>query len=102
MAEIEMDLVASKGVKVWKQVKDNEEKGKVYFDTTPLPAGILVDDDYRPFMERGVKILHLISYPFPAVWHRQSDTIANIHYDTVDDLNKKIRIYVSEFVTRQF
>lgn len=28
-----------------------------------------IDDDHRPFKERGVPILHLIPVPFPSVWH---------------------------------
>jgi len=31
------------------------------------PGGI--DDDHRPFLHRGVPILHLIPSPFPSVWH---------------------------------
>ncbi|GAV04874.1 hypothetical protein RvY_15082 [Ramazzottius varieornatus] len=106
LANIEKELTVSNDIKEWdNQTKagvDMEEKEvikeKVYFDTTPLPAGLWIDDDYRPFMEKGVKVLHLISYPFPAVWHKQSDTVANIHYDTVDDLNKIFRIYVCEYL----
>ncbi|KAF8919096.1 hypothetical protein BGZ58_004700, partial [Dissophora ornata] len=28
-----------------------------------------VDDDHRPFLEKGVPILHIIPTPFPYVWH---------------------------------
>ena len=28
-----------------------------------------VGDDHLPFMKRGVSVLHLISEPFPKVWH---------------------------------
>ena len=28
-----------------------------------------IGDDHVPFAQRGVNVLHMISYPFPAVWH---------------------------------
>ena len=28
-----------------------------------------IDDDHRPFMQRGVPIFHVIPTPFPRVWH---------------------------------
>ena len=38
----------------------------------PRRAGLYVghiEDDHLPFLRRGVPILHVISDPFPAVWH---------------------------------
>ena len=31
-----------------------------------------IEDDHVPFMQRGVSILHVITNPFPKVWHRLS------------------------------
>lgn len=31
--------------------------------------GEWMQDDHVPFLQRGVKILHIIPYPFPKVWH---------------------------------
>lgn len=73
-----------------------------YFDMRPLEPKKWVDDDYRPFLEKGVKVLHLISTPFPAVWHKLSDNLANIHYNTIDDLNKILRVYVCEYLSCDF
>jgi hypothetical protein len=28
-----------------------------------------IEDDHLPFLQRGVSILHIISSPFPRVWH---------------------------------
>ncbi|XP_055352400.1 glutaminyl-peptide cyclotransferase-like [Paramacrobiotus metropolitanus] len=72
-----------------------------YFDRGGFPVG-MIDDDHRPFMEKGVKIVHLISYPFPSVWHKYEDNIANIHYDTVDDINKILRVFVCEYLSCRF
>jgi glutaminyl-peptide cyclotransferase len=49
------------------------------------PGGI--DDDHRPWMQRGVPILHLIPTPFPPQWHTAADTAAGIDFSaTVVDL----------------
>ncbi|CAH7686205.1 glutaminyl-peptide cyclotransferase [Phakopsora pachyrhizi] len=32
-----------------------------------------IEDDHLPFQKEGVPILHLISSPFPTVWHQNSD-----------------------------
>ncbi|OQV11412.1 Glutaminyl-peptide cyclotransferase [Hypsibius exemplaris] len=73
-----------------------------YFGRTALPLGSSIDDDHRPFKEKGVKIVHLISYPFPSVWHQYSDNEANIHYQTVDDINKIMRVFVCEYLSCRF
>lgn len=33
-----------------------------------VPMGY-IDDDHVPFLQRGVPILHVITSPFPQVWH---------------------------------
>lgn len=73
-------------------------RSRPYFDLTPLPAKKWVDDDYRPFIEKGVKVMHLISTPFPSVWHKTSDNLDNIHYETIDDINKMLRVYVCGYL----
>lgn len=40
---------------------------------TALGRGGHIDDDHRPFLQRGVPILHMIPVPFPDVWHKMSD-----------------------------
>jgi len=44
-----------------------------------------VGDDHMPFLARGVEILHLITSPFPNVWHRLDDNGENLDMDTVED-----------------
>lgn len=29
-----------------------------------------VDDDHKPFLQRGVPVFHVIPIPFPDVWHK--------------------------------
>lgn len=46
----------------------------------------------------GVPILHLISAPFPSVWHTAGDDESALHYPTIDSLNKIMRVFVSEYL----
>ncbi|XP_075705076.1 glutaminyl-peptide cyclotransferase-like protein [Rhinoderma darwinii] len=51
-----------------------------------------VEDDHVPFLQRGVPVLHVISTPFPAVWHTHDDTEENLHRPTITNL---CRIFVT-------
>ncbi|KAJ2365257.1 hypothetical protein IW150_006261, partial [Coemansia sp. RSA 2607] len=44
-----------------------------YMNTKVPPGVSRVDDDHRPFVEREVPVMHLISVPFPKVWHTLDD-----------------------------
>ncbi|KAI8691572.1 Peptide hydrolase [Fusarium sp. Ph1] len=44
-----------------------------------------IDDDHRPFMQRGVEILHIIPTPFPIMWHKMGDDGENLDLPTVRD-----------------
>lgn len=46
----------------------------------------------------GVPILHLISVPFPSVWHTASDNATAIHYQTVNNLGMILRVFVAEYL----
>lgn len=48
-------------------------------------TGGYVEDDHVPFMARGVEILHIITSPFPAVWHKIEDDGEHLDMDTVAD-----------------
>lgn len=47
--------------------------------------GGFVEDDHIPFMARGVEILHIITSPFPRVWHTIEDDGEHLDLDTVND-----------------
>lgn len=53
-------------------------------DTDPFIGGG-VEDDHLPFMARGVEILHIITSPFPSVWHTMNDDGEHLDMDTVND-----------------
>ncbi|KAG9468754.1 hypothetical protein GDO78_022002 [Eleutherodactylus coqui] len=51
-----------------------------------------VEDDHVPFLRRGVPVLHIISTPFPAVWHTHDDTEEKLHRPTITNF---CRIFVT-------
>ena len=69
-----------------------------------LPSGFAalfgssIDDDHKPFEKRGVPIIHVISSPFPSVWHTINDDASAIDRATVQKLNMIFRIFVSEYL----
>lgn len=62
-----------------------------------LIEGIKVEDDHIPFLERGVKILHLISVPFPSCWHKPCDNGDEMNERVVTDLLKIFQVFVVEY-----
>ncbi|XP_071786019.1 glutaminyl-peptide cyclotransferase-like isoform X1 [Asterias amurensis] len=57
-----------------------------------------IEDDHKPFLQRGVDVVHMIATPFPSTWHTMSDTGANLDYPTISNLNKIIHVFVAEFL----
>lgn len=47
--------------------------------------GGYIEDDHVPFMARGVDILHIITSPFPSVWHTLQDDGAHLDIATCED-----------------
>ncbi|XP_014672156.1 PREDICTED: glutaminyl-peptide cyclotransferase-like [Priapulus caudatus] len=69
-----------------------------YFNTRRRGHNGIAEDDHIPFMKKGVRVLHLIPMPFPDVWHTQSDDGHHVDHDTVDNLNKIMRVFVAEYL----
>jgi glutaminyl-peptide cyclotransferase len=57
-----------------------------------------VEDDHVPFLQKGVRILHLIPSPFPSVWHMESDNLSNLDFPTIENLNRIFRAFVVEYL----
>ena len=48
-----------------------------------------------PFYKLGVRrILHMISQPFPSVWHTLDDNYQALDFQTIEYLNKILRVFV--------
>lgn len=56
-----------------------------------------IEDDHVPFLNLNVPVLHLIPLPFPDVWHKASDNASALHYETIDNLNSILRVFVSNY-----
>jgi len=90
-----------------KMLMDNRKKFGILGDTNkrifthsgeiaiPKPG---LQDDHTPFERKGVPILHVIADPFPRQWHKFGDNIDNVHYATIEKLNKIFRIFVAEYL----
>ncbi|XP_036980986.1 glutaminyl-peptide cyclotransferase [Acanthopagrus latus] len=62
-----------------------------------VPVGH-VQDDHLPFLNRGVRIVHLIPSPFPSVWHTFDDNEQNLDRSTIQNLNKILQVFVLEYL----
>ena len=56
-----------------------------------------IEDDHLPFLRRGVKIVHLIPYPFPTVWHTRNDNLDAIDVDELDNFNRILNVFIADF-----
>ncbi|CAF0855255.1 unnamed protein product [Didymodactylos carnosus] len=66
------------------------------FTSSVTPSYIM--DDHVPFLQLGVPILHLISYPFPGVWHTSHDNEENLDYPTVQHMRNIMKVFVVEYL----
>ncbi|CDW56700.1 peptidase family m28 containing protein, partial [Trichuris trichiura] len=57
-----------------------------------------IEDDHLPFLERGVKVVHLIPLPFPTVWHTKQDDQSALHYPTIENLATIFRVFTARYL----
>lgn len=55
-----------------------------------------IEDDHKPFYQKGVPVVHLITTPFPAVWHTGSDNINALDLNRIENLSRVIRVYLAD------
>ncbi|KAL0946561.1 hypothetical protein HGRIS_012765 [Hohenbuehelia grisea] len=55
-------------------------------------------DDHVPFLQRGVSVLHVITEPFPAVWHTPRDDASALDFPTMRRWNIMLRVFMSEYL----
>lgn len=65
---------------------------------TDMWSGGYVEDDHVPFMARGVDILHIITSPFPRVWHTMDDDGEHLDGDTVEDWAMLTMAFAAEWL----
>ncbi|CAG8520072.1 2930_t:CDS:2 [Ambispora leptoticha] len=89
--------------RLWKQSllkEDEDDLDKDFMFDSSLGSSVLmniISDDHVPFMIRGVPILHIITEPFPSVWHKLDDNEKALDPDIMYNLNLIIRIFVAEY-----
>ncbi|XP_063234275.1 glutaminyl-peptide cyclotransferase-like [Bacillus rossius redtenbacheri] len=67
-----------------------------YFQRKSKFGGI--EDDHIPFLQRNVPVLHVITYPFPSVWHTPKDDRSIVDVATCENLNKILRVFVASYL----
>ncbi|XP_077476917.1 glutaminyl-peptide cyclotransferase [Stigmatopora argus] len=77
------------------QLENHPDSAEYFWPDRPIGP---IDDDHIPFLSRGVRILHLIPSPFPAVWHTFNDNEQNLDRPTIANLNKILQIFVLEYL----
>ncbi|KAI6045571.1 hypothetical protein EDC04DRAFT_2633810 [Pisolithus marmoratus] len=57
-----------------------------------------IEDDHVPFLRKGVSVLHVIPYQFPAVWHTLQDDASALDVPTMRRWNLILRIFMCEYL----
>jgi len=55
-------------------------------------------DDHVPFLHRGVSVLHVITEPFPRVWHTLGDDATTLDLPTMRAWNLIFRVFFTEYL----
>ncbi|CAG5123626.1 unnamed protein product [Candidula unifasciata] len=60
-----------------------------------------IEDDHMPFLNQGVDVVHLISSPFPSVWHQLTDDWDHLDFNLIDDFSRIFRLFISNLLHLQ-
>jgi len=52
----------------------------------------------RDVMIADVPVVHLICWPFPRQWHTADDNEAALHYPTINNIGRVLRVFVAEYL----
>ncbi|WVO24101.1 uncharacterized protein IAS62_005465 [Cryptococcus decagattii] len=75
------------------------EKGEDTWFRTEKGRKGMVGDDHIPFLDRGVSVLHVISTPFPSVWHTIADDTTALSLPAIRRWNRILRVFVCEYLS---
>nr|XP_018670675.1 glutaminyl-peptide cyclotransferase isoform X1 [Ciona intestinalis] len=64
----------------------------------PRTANYNVEDDHVPFHRAGVPIMHLISVPFPTVWHEITDNEFAMNYERTEVISRVMTAFVAKYL----
>jgi glutaminyl-peptide cyclotransferase len=57
-----------------------------------------ISDDQIPFLERDVRVVHIIPSPMPSSWHSVRDNKENLDWNTIDNLCRVVRLFVAKYI----
>ncbi|MBN3301778.1 QPCT cyclotransferase, partial [Amia calva] len=77
------------------QLKDHPTAVEYFWPNLPVGP---IEDDHKPFLNKGVRVLHLIPTPFPEVWHTFEDNEENLDRSSIENLNKILQVFVLEYL----
>ncbi|XP_053291238.1 glutaminyl-peptide cyclotransferase [Pleuronectes platessa] len=77
------------------QLADHPNSVQYFWPDRPVGH---IQDDHIPFLNRGVRVLHLIPSPFPTVWHTFDDNEQNLDRSAIQNLNKIMQVFVLEYL----
>ena len=79
------------------QLKSSLSGRKMAYFPGKQPGSMEVEDDHKPFLLRGVPVLHLVPIPFPEAWHKVGDNEDSLDEETIVDLLKIFRQFLKEY-----
>ncbi|CAL1530517.1 unnamed protein product [Lymnaea stagnalis] len=68
------------------------------FEDSRRPFNIL--DDHMPFYQLGVRILHLITYPYPITWHTLFDNSYSLDDNVMNDMMKIFTVFITNLALK--
>ncbi|XP_029643023.1 glutaminyl-peptide cyclotransferase isoform X1 [Octopus sinensis] len=81
------------------QYRDHYNMYKSMFSTELLQFPLYgIQDDHVPFAKKGVKILHLIPYPFPSIWHQPGDIERNLDKRSIANFKNVLTVFVAHYL----
>lgn len=80
---------------------DAAGNGGYFMATSSVYSRYQIEDDHKPFMERGVPIVHVIPQQFPSVWHKEGDNGDAVDPATIQDYALIFRVFVAEYLGLQ-
>ncbi|CAD6584787.1 MAG: hypothetical protein TREMPRED_003957 [Tremellales sp. Tagirdzhanova-0007] len=76
--------------------------GMIGDDHVPVSVDAFREDESAlsrfQFLERGVSVLHVISNPFPQVWHTLADDGSALSLPALQRWNRILRVFTSEYL----
>ncbi|RUS81361.1 hypothetical protein EGW08_010859, partial [Elysia chlorotica] len=94
-SELYKNLVKVETLLREKSLLVGDSKSRIFIDAGSFGG---IEDDHIPFLRKGVDILHLISSPFPSVWHKFSDDWDHLDFDLIDNFSRIFRVFVANLL----